>query len=632
MTRSLSKLVLGLFLVGLSAATAYSQATTAPPPIGEKPTVTIIAVGPDDVFADLKVIIAEIAKSPEEFKTLKETVDVFLTGVDVKKPVAIRSFVAGDDLRHVASIPMQGEAGLKDFLTNLWDLGVKSAPPPAQQFRSQIPTKVNTKLRTLKLAATERLLFDLKDGFLRSETGLVQIGELLSDVRTVKGMPPTDLLQKFKIVAILDGTAVSPADRRKMFQSRRKQFFENFQANEGEDPADFAIRKLALEHQFDELERFFADASNITVGWTTAVKEKYASLDLTMKALADTSLAASIEQLAKTPDDFAAIDRKDSVAYGGINFPIDDLRKQALLTGAKNWRDRVKQKIDADTKAAAEKKPIDKELSELSFDIVNDIANAGIFNGFIRVRKDASGNYSTVGAAKIPDSAKIVQMVEKMAQREGADKVALKADTEGDIEIHKVTLTEHQKEYAEFLGSDGTVFVGTGSNVVWYAAGPGALDVLKSAIKETKAAGPKSGGPVIELVVQGGVGVEFLEKHFPKPAEPPRRTPAASSKTATKTAPGATKTAPATTKTADKTAAGSKKTAADDKNAERLEKLKDLGLRKVALDAFKEGNDTITIRLEREENSVKLNIRFDEGILRFVGKAVAKGVKENLGD
>ena len=60
-----------------------------------------------------------------------------------------------------------------------------------------------------------------------------------------------------------------------------------------------AVFRSPCGDQFDELERFFADASNITVGWSTAFKEKYGALDLSMKALPDTSLAASIDLLAE---------------------------------------------------------------------------------------------------------------------------------------------------------------------------------------------------------------------------------------------------------------------------------------------------------------------------------------------
>jgi hypothetical protein len=618
-TRSLFSFISGLLLVGLSASVAFAQATTATAPIGEKPTVTVIAVGPDEVYADLRVIIAEIAKAPKEFDTLKETIDVFLFGVDTSKPVAFRSYLAGEDLRHVGTLPVKGDAGLREFLTNLWDLGVKSVPPPEPAYRSQIPSKINTKYRTLRLTSSERLLFDLTDGFLRYESGIVHLGEQLGDVRAVKGVPSTDLLKTFKIAAIWDGTAALAAGRRKALQSRRKEFMENFQPSEGEDPADFAIRKIAIEHQFDELERFFAESSNITAGWAMSTKEKHGTFDLAMKALADTSLADSIDQLAKTPDQFASIDKKDSVGFGRINFPIDDLRKTALLNSTKLWRERTKQKIDADAKLDAEKKTIDKDLADLSFDIVNDIANSGIFNGFIRVRRDASGNYVTVGVAAIPDGGKVVQMVQKMAAREGAENVALKVDSEGDIEIHKLKFPEHQKDYADVLGADGTVYVGTAPNAVWYAAGTGALDVLKAAIKESTAGGPKTDATVLELVVTGGVGIEFLEKHFPKTDEPAP----AGSKTATKSSGSSKSTAKSTAKSAD---------SKDEKAAERLERIRGLGLRQVALDAFKEGNDTITVRLSREENTVKLNVRFDEGILRFVGKAVAKGVRENLGD
>jgi hypothetical protein len=55
-------------------------------------------------------------------------------------------------------------------------------------------------------------------------------------------------------------------------------------------------------------------------------------------------------------------------------------------------------------------------------------------------------------------------------------------------------------------------------------------------------------------------------------------------------------------------------------------------LRKLAIEAFKKGNDTMTMSLERQDKVAKLRMQYDEGILRFVGKVASKFVKDNLED
>ena len=55
-------------------------------------------------------------------------------------------------------------------------------------------------------------------------------------------------------------------------------------------------------------------------------------------------------------------------------------------------------------------------------------------------------------------------------------------------------------------------------------------------------------------------------------------------------------------------------------------------LRKLALGAFKEGKDTVTLSIHREEKQVKVKLKFEEGCVRFAGNVMSKFVKENLED
>ncbi|HTI52506.1 MAG TPA: hypothetical protein VL475_16190, partial [Planctomycetaceae bacterium] len=200
---------------------------------------------------------------------------------------------------------------------------------------------------------------------------------------------------------------------------------------------------------------------------------------------------------------------------------------------------------------------------------------------------------------------------EKFATRGGGIKVDLKAESEGDVEIHRLTLGELQKDYPELLDKDGAVYVGTAANAVWFAAGEKALERLKQGIQDAKKSGPQA-GPVGELKAQLYPLIEVLDKirTRQKPDQP----------------------APV----AQKKPAGEKKAAGEKKEGDAKEKasgiLASLQIRKLALEAFKEGKDTLSLSLVRDNKDVKLSLQLDEGLIRFVGKTASKFVKDNLGD
>jgi hypothetical protein len=55
-------------------------------------------------------------------------------------------------------------------------------------------------------------------------------------------------------------------------------------------------------------------------------------------------------------------------------------------------------------------------------------------------------------------------------------------------------------------------------------------------------------------------------------------------------------------------------------------------LRQIALDAFNQGQDVMAFSIHREGQIVKVHARYDEGLIRFVGKVLSKFVKDNLED
>ncbi|MSR60346.1 MAG: hypothetical protein EXS05_22345 [Planctomycetaceae bacterium] len=589
-------------LVLMLCSSAWSQAK---PRVSEKPTITVVLPTTEALFEDLKMAF-DLAGNPKEYRTLKETIEVFLVGVDPKEPSTIRVFSAGGELPYVLSVPVKNAGESKKLRANLWDLDVKTYDPPAPALLRGIPQAIVKKARGLALAkTTEYLMFNLYEGFMRFEAaaGQVHVGVGLEDVRHAKGGMPITALKGQDLLAVIDGANEPPAARLAAFAKARTEILGAIVKREKESETDFELRKSLAEHQVAEVERFFSESSKIELGWTTSAAEKNAKFALDLAAVANTTLEQSLKLLGETPDEFAGVTDIGTVLKLSINFPLDPMRQQHLQSVSTKARASAKARIDGNEKQTDDQKGVENDLAELGFDIVDDLGKLGVVNAFIRAWSNGDGTLTSVGGIKVPDGTKFVNILQKFAKHGAAAKLEEKVETEGDVEIHRLTLTDLHKDYPELLSDEGTIYIGTSANAAWFAAGDKtALIRLKGAIQEAKAAGPKAGPVVVDLKAQLLPWIEVYDKVETRkkpPAEPKKKT---------------------------------KEVAGDKKAQQTIGLLEDLHLSKVAIDAFKKGKDTLSISLTRVGDDVKLAGQLDTGLIRFVGMAAAKFVKENLGE
>jgi len=537
---------------------AQKTARTTRPTTGAKltkPSVTVLLSSTDDVLADLKYVF-NLAKSERSFQTLTDTLDVFLTGIDREKPIGVRSYLVNGTLAHITSLPVRTERDLKDFLENASSLDVKSRAVPGNRNLYQ--------------------LSKLLEAFLRYDPQSHQayIGEKREYVQSVKAAPQADLLKGYDVAAVIENDAADQESRREAFGKIRKETLGGLKKKATEKQSTFDIRKLAAEHQFDELERFFVESANITLGWTTSVKDKTASLNIDLRALPETSLAESVDLLGTSPDQFAGISSEGTVLSGSVNFPIDSMRKGHLKESTQLSRKTAHDRIDDDKDLSADQKTIDREVSDLAFDIVDSVADLGVFNGFIRVSPPEKGLLCAVGAIKLPSEEKVLAILDKLAKRGGKTEVKRDVDSEGDVKIHALTLPELHEKFPEIVPDNGVVYVGTSKSAAWLASGHQALDRLKEAIKTAKTDDSKN-TVGLDLTVKFRPFIEILDKRGDGPKEAKE-------------------------------------------------------LRKMALEAFQNGTDIMHVKLERVEKDAKVHVQFHEDLIRFAGKVMAKFVSESL--
>lgn len=401
------------------------------------------------------------------------------------------------------------------------------------------------------------------------------LAEWREEADAYKTLPSTSLLGKDDVVILVESTANQSAERKLAFARARKESVDALKRGPKETQTAFDLRKQALVNQLDELERFFAEGEQIRIGWTTDAPANKALLGVTLKALAGTGLDASVKLIGSHNNEFQGLPDTDAVVRGDINFPLDDLRKKQLESYIKLTTAAINEQVDSNANLSAAEKQAGKQLAQIGNEIANGVARTGILNASLRVYPVKGGKFTTVAGGLVDDTSKFVDLLKAAAERLGGpDRFQQDVDSEGDVKIHSLSLAAYQKDYPEIIAADGKMYIGLAGKKLWLAGGEDALAKLKAAIQANGKETPSAAGPAIQF--EGNVAPWLAIYH------------------------------------------------------RRMGNNGDKALRAQALEAFTQGLDTWGMTLTREGDIVKLNVRFDEGILRMVGKVGAKFVKESL--
>lgn len=577
--------LVGVLCLGTVGPVAAQQA----PAKNAIPSVSLLHAGAARLLEDIDTMIS--LTSPEEQKQKKVLrdffVDIVLPGIDMPSPVRMDVLTDSSPVRYRPHFPVKVE-DLKTFRKNLDDFGIKS-----------------------KLIAAN--LYQLEgafDGLMRYKNGYASIGKTRDDVPLTLADPKLEVAALLKsnvdAGAVLRNVPGQGAARRKNFDSLvRKELLGTLKQKKDEKPGDFAVRKLAFEHQLNEFERLYAESESLTAGIDLDNKTRIATGNLTLVPEANTSLAQSIALLQQKPSRFANVDRSStSVLSLRLDNPLDEMRKKQIADFADAARDNGLARLDVAEGRTPEEKASAKQMVQLAHQLFKSAAAAGLLDAFVEVDVRPSGMHTLVCAAHVAQGQLLDQIVALVPTSKNGRKATLNVAKAGDMAIHKVELPfDHAADLKSFFGPDLAVYGGGTKDTVWLAAGEGAIAQLQKAVAAASSPPPATPQPYFaDAYAKVGPLLELLEKI--SPAKPADKT--------------------------DKPAAESKFKRADGKAAKKAE-LDRATLRKSALDAFRGADDDVfSFRLRREGANVVGVMDLQPGILRFVGKTLAKFSKDTL--
>ncbi len=603
------------------------------------PTVTIMLSSEGELESDLQAIMEMGGKeSAEQWPVIQAVLSAFNAGIDPARPIRI-DIIFGDVRDYRISIPYVKQ---KDILGNIHGFIGGRAPRP-----------IGSGLYALNGPAFQ--------GVLRDNTKIKYVIIAANKNNIPANFDPRPDLQPlldagYDLAAAVKNTAEGVDDRKKAIADLREELLGGLKKTAEETDLEFEIRTLGLVHQLEELERLFADSESLVLGWTTDAAKKEARLDLELTALPGTDLEKSILELGAKPSLFSsAAKSENSMFFGRVNHSLDEMRKAHLAEMLKLLTSQSIAEIEASDKVAADHKDASKDAATAFFEMLKAGSVMGVFDGFADIENGEKGR-SIVGTIRAADGTKIngiltslkaagwdIELAEVASHADEAASVDKKEDTKNDeptkdadtvpeaaddtstektettdaktdsadadekaveteakpedapadakpvateLAIHKVKLPAvGQSDFQNLFGEDVTLLVAGTANGVYYAAGPEAEDRLRKAVAEAGEDQSLNDGTFIEIQAKLGPWLEYLKERRE------RREVGEDLSKLTKEEESARK--------------------------ERAE------FRDMAIKAFGEGLDTIHMQMKSDQKKVTGLTTYAEGILRFVGRAIA---------
>lgn len=559
---------------------------------------TITAASSDRLQTDLKSLIDLSAPNlQKQWTTLKDVLDSFVQGVSTNAPARLDVHFGTQELTYVATVPVADLDGRNGFIANIKAFGNSVQGPDATGLYTISPQRAVARgprpvRNPAPAAPTKPYYMRVFNGHavLSGRADLLpktaaEVGQAITDV---KGMLPgaTDVSGELK------NTAASMAAGQRNFKELRKQLEAAVEFRRGEAQADFELRKLSLEQNLDEAQRFLTESQLLQMRWTTDEKNAKAHGELLLTGVPGSSLAESIDLLVQQPSQFANVKFGPKPALQlRLNMAMDPMRSAHAEDLYRVMLPSLQGTMDSRPNLNAEGKATAKSALAQLFQMLNDSLPLKILDAIVDVHSSSDGKYVGVCAIRTADGTKATDILALFPKIRSGWKFETNVAQQQGVVIHKLTVPMHRKEeFQAVFGGELAVLIGVSKNAVWGAAGQGALDRLKTAIDEAALPAPTTASPeFLSLDMRVEPWIRVLDAMRSK--EPP--------------------------------------STSTDKAQIEFEKQRDK-TRKYALETLGSRDDIIQATLSRKGNEVHGTFDVHPGILRFIGTMLADFTAENL--
>ncbi len=268
----------------------------------------------------------------------------------------------------------------------------------------------------------------------------------------------------------------------------------------GESDAQFALRKKMAETSIQQMTQLVNELDTITFGLGVDHQTDSLRLEYTVVAKPGTEMAKQIAAATGGKTRFGGFFAQDAAAAmiaqgSSTSSEAQAAQAQAMLAGL---RANVEQEIDRQEMSDADKKKAKELLADL-FDVFQPLLKANNSDMGMIVKADSQGVALAAGLTPV-DGDKLSGLVKKFADQlakdapEVAKRIKLDAEQREGVHFHTFSLPVEEmglegtekENVQKLLGTSLDVVIGAGKDEMYLAAGRNALDLLKTAMDQSK--------------------------------------------------------------------------------------------------------------------------------------------------
>ena len=575
-----------VFACVLSVFLAAGVATAADPEM----RLQIGLKSAEETLSDLEAVVGGLAGEPKVYEDLIEpNLDIFLFGVDPTRTIRFDFvFPAKGESRLNMMIPV---ADQKDFLQdNIQPIGI------------------NTRRRA---ADYYQLTGDVYEGWIRflDEYAIIAKKPHEGDADATQQKPseadPRLFEKPADLALLIDENSGSRKDRAAVIEALGEQRLAKLKKDKDETDAEFELRRTMAENRFKHLPRLVADAEKFLFGYQTVAESGTGRSHLLIEPAAGTPLAEMINGIGTAEFLFAGVPTaEDPVFTARLAWPMTEARKERWrATMAASRPVAVEQLDKQDPAPSEERRAAQEELSNAVYDFLEAGVDQPLLGMFAEMRPAGGKTYNTAAGLTSVDGTSLVGVLEKIPAATEGGQLEADVETIGEIKLHKLTLPGLTPEIQDFVGGT-SVYVGTAPDAIYFAAGPGGVDLLRESVADLTPATTDLMfsmrahlGPVAEaldsIMTKRDISlIRFLQERRERRLEDRK----------------------------------------DADEARRLQVTDPSAWRQAALEALLgKTDDVLTMELKKSDNRLEGETTLGRSILAAVGELIAKFAKENLG-
>jgi hypothetical protein len=559
--------------------------------------VVAFLVSPDELIADVKHIVVELAQEEKAWKNnVLPNLEIWLFGVEASKPVALDVLFTPDKGRVIEfHVPI---ADRREFLgSNLGDVGVVVKKDAS-----------NPNLYKLSEVIEGWLLFTKDKG--------QEYGSIVTNKANLPKEPPVGRFTHFQKAGYEAGIRWSAlentrAERDKGFDKMLSEVTSNIKKRPEETNAQFELRKLVLEQNTQRLARMFTNTSELLAGWKTDAKARSYGGSSRMVGLPGTDVEKNIASIGTVSSKFAKVTTpENSAMFARVMLPLAEVYQKeqartfnASLAALKERID-AKEDLDADTKAAR------KELSEKVVQIATDSLGLGWMDVYAELVPSTGSLYNGIVGVRVKDSATAQEIVKLLPRAQPGWNVKMNAEEFGGAQLHQVDMKGKLPSTLKVhFGEAGEAWVATGEETIWIAAGPEGLTRLKAALTSDGKENTRPVHAVMHVEPALRIGKSLTEDRDIELFRTLQQG------TLLK---GGSET--------EEKKPGKK----DEERRVNRNALKNFKWHDTALKALEGGSDVVTLEVKKDGDALLGELKAEEGVMRAVGKVIAKFAVEML--